>query len=163
MPNSSSRPIVDWIGEVNASRPSLPQGDLARGIAATSLALWFGIFMAHGPGEERPLSRYTCADHAWVMDRSKELTEVWCGTESVGNGQMKLAGSEGLLFRKALDLNVARPQDLVVIPGIGPGRATAIVNERSRGPFRSLQDLERVSGVGPRTRARMRGWVRVED
>ena len=163
MPNSSSRPIVDRIADVNASQPSLPQGDLARGIAATSLALWFGIFVAYGPGEARPLAGYTCANHAWVMDRSEELTAVWCETESARNGQVELAGSAGLLFRKPLDLNVAPAQDLVVIPGIGPARATAIVNERNRGPFGSLQDLERVQGVGARTRARMRGWVHVED
>lgn len=106
---------------------------------------------------------HTCADHAWLMDRSKELTSVWCANEPTRNGEMELAGAAGLLFRRPLDPNVAWAQDLAVIPGIGPARATAIVSAREERPFRSLRDLERARGVGAHTRARMRGWVHVEE
>ncbi|MFK7739992.1 MAG: ComEA family DNA-binding protein [Planctomycetota bacterium] len=49
-----------------------------------------------------------------------------------------------------IDLNRASVGELQALPGLGPRRAEAIVLERiRRGPFRRLQDLRRVAGVGP--------------
>jgi len=48
------------------------------------------------------------------------------------------------------------------LPGIGPAKARAIVADREgRGPFRRLEDLARVSGIGPATVSRIAGMVRV--
>ena len=163
MPSSSSRPILDAITDRNAPSLTRAADDLARGILATSLVLWFGIWLAYNPGELRPHSERGCEDPAWLMDRSEELTVVWCSTGSMAGQGTTLAGSAGLLFGRPIDLNVAEVQDLVVIPGIGPARAKAIIDERDGRPFHSLHDLERVQGIGARTRAKMRGWVRVGD
>ena len=55
------------------------------------------------------------------------------------------------------DVNSAPARHLLLLPGVGPVRAKAIVIDRERtGPFRSLEELERVRGVGPRTVARLR-------
>lgn len=43
------------------------------------------------------------------------------------------------------------PWVLRLLPGIGPVRAEAIVAERGQAPIRSLADLSRVPGIGPRT------------
>lgn len=52
------------------------------------------------------------------------------------------------------DLNDAPERHLRLLPGIGPVRARAIVEERVRGgPFVSVDDLERVRGIGPATTA----------
>ena len=49
-----------------------------------------------------------------------------------------------------VDINSADTATLEGLPGIGPSLARAIVNERERsGPFRGVDDLDRVSGVGP--------------
>lgn len=57
-----------------------------------------------------------------------------------------------------VDVNRAREADLRVLPGIGPGRARAIVEERTaHGPFRGLRDLVRVRGIGPATVAALEG------
>ncbi|MHC4938300.1 MAG: ComEA family DNA-binding protein [Planctomycetota bacterium] len=48
------------------------------------------------------------------------------------------------------DLNHAPAARIRLIPGIGPVRARAIVEERRRGRFRSHAELaERVPGIGP--------------
>jgi competence ComEA-like helix-hairpin-helix protein len=48
-----------------------------------------------------------------------------------------------------VDLNRATVEALVVLPGIGPARAEAIVWERRRrGDYASVRDLERVPGIG---------------
>jgi competence protein ComEA len=55
-----------------------------------------------------------------------------------------------------VDINAADEAELDRLPGIGPALARAIVSARqSSGPFRSLQDLERVPGLGSRTIRRL--------
>ncbi len=49
-------------------------------------------------------------------------------------------------------INVATETELQLLNGIGPALARRIVEDRSRrGPFRSADDLQRVSGIGPIT------------
>jgi competence protein ComEA len=59
-------------------------------------------------------------------------------------------------------LNSATPEQLATLPGIGPARAEAIVQSRVRsGPFRRIEDLQRVSGIGPQTVERLRNLVQL--
>ena len=59
--------------------------------------------------------------------------------------------------RAPLDLNGASEADLQALPGIGPQIARRIVAHRSEhGPFRSLEDLMAVRGIGPKTVERLR-------
>ena len=49
-----------------------------------------------------------------------------------------------------LDLNLASADQLDELPGVGPATAAAIVAHRERdGPFRSVDDLLDVRGIGP--------------
>ena len=66
-----------------------------------------------------------------------------------------------LLFGEPLDLNRASAESLEVLPGIGPARARAIVEEREGRSFRRVEDLGAVHGIGPRTIAGLKGWVSV--
>jgi len=59
-------------------------------------------------------------------------------------------------------LNTASARQLARLPGIGPARAKAIVEDRQRhGPYRRLDELTRVQGIGQATVERLRGLVRV--
>lgn len=61
-----------------------------------------------------------------------------------------------------LDINTASAEQLQLLPGIGPSRAAAIVEDRvSRGRFRTVEDLARVSGIGPVTVEGVRPYVRI--
>lgn len=56
-----------------------------------------------------------------------------------------------------LDLNTATAAQLQLLPGVGPAIAQRIVDDRdARGPYRTIRDLDRVKGVGPRTLERLR-------
>ncbi len=68
-------------------------------------------------------------------------------------------GAARLLWGLPLDLNREAAHDLEALPGIGPGRARAIVTGR---PYCSVADLDRVSGIGPGTLNRLRSRVAVE-
>jgi competence protein ComEA len=49
-----------------------------------------------------------------------------------------------------VDLNTATAAELDALPGVGPATAAKIVADRAaNGPFRSVDDLMRVSGIGP--------------
>ena len=51
-----------------------------------------------------------------------------------------------------LDVNTAGEGELRALPNIGPARSGAIVASReAAGPFATLDDLDRVHGIGPRT------------
>ena len=50
------------------------------------------------------------------------------------------------------DLNTANQSQLETISGIGPSKATAIINYRlENGPFANVTEVVNVSGVGPKT------------
>ena len=62
----------------------------------------------------------------------------------------------------AVDLNRASQAELESLPGIGPAKAEAILAyRRQHGPFRRIEDLQRVSGFGPATVNRLRPDLRV--
>jgi competence protein ComEA len=61
-----------------------------------------------------------------------------------------------------VDLNSAGVDQLETLPGIGPATARAIVDQRARnGPFRSVDDLLDVRGIGPAKLDAIRDLVRV--
>ena len=71
-------------------------------------------------------------------------------------------GAERLLFGGRLDPNQASREALMLLPGIGPARAGAITTERRKKPFGSLEDLDRVPGIGPGTIEKLRPWLELE-
>jgi competence protein ComEA len=63
-----------------------------------------------------------------------------------------------------IDLNRAETWLLDALPGIGPGRAQAIIDYRiQNGPFHRIEDLLNVEGIGESTLDKMRDFITVED
>lgn len=60
-----------------------------------------------------------------------------------------------------VDLNRAGTEALQTLPGIGPALAERIVSARKEHMFTSLDDLQRVRGVGPVTVDRIRSFATV--
>ena len=70
--------------------------------------------------------------------------------------------SSGVMAQEVAPINVntADAELLAELPGIGPSRAAAIIEEReTNGAFDSVEDLERVSGIGSATVDRMQDQV----
>jgi competence protein ComEA len=63
-----------------------------------------------------------------------------------------------------IDINRADPWLLEALPGIGEVLAQRIVDYRSEdGPFRTIEDLLKVSGIGQGTLDNIRNYVTVSD
>lgn len=64
----------------------------------------------------------------------------------------------------AVNINTATVDELDAVKGIGPSKAKAIVDYRSKnGQFKSLDDLKGVKGFGEKSIARLRGELTVSD
>jgi len=60
-----------------------------------------------------------------------------------------LAGGKALSPGERIDLNRAPVVELMRLPGIGEKKARAIVALRQRQPFRRVEDVLAVKGLGP--------------
>jgi competence protein ComEA len=60
-----------------------------------------------------------------------------------------------------LDINTATADDLQRLPGIGPTLAGRIIARRKDTPFKSVDDLRHVSGIGAKTLEKLRPFVTV--
>ena len=63
-----------------------------------------------------------------------------------------------------IDLNRAEPWLLEALPGIGESRAQDIVDYRNeKGPFRRIEDLLKVKGIGEGTFAKIKVYITVSE
>ncbi|MEW6660128.1 MAG: helix-hairpin-helix domain-containing protein [Thermodesulfobacteriota bacterium] len=76
----------------------------------------------------------------------------------------RMSGPQLLTLGLALDINQATAADLDALPGIGPALARRIIEYRqAHGPFKKIDDLEQVSGIGPKKLAQIKPYVFLED
>ena len=66
-------------------------------------------------------------------------------------------------LKDAIDVNHAPAEELQKLPGIGPRLAQRIVDARVKSPFKSVDHLRRVSGIGPKTLEKLRPFVTVGE
>lgn len=64
------------------------------------------------------------------------------------------SSSEGVV-----NVNTATAAQLSLLPGVGPSRAEAIIRARERRPFRNVNELARVRGIGRATIIQLRPYV----
>lgn len=62
-----------------------------------------------------------------------------------------------------ININAASAIELELLPGIGPTKAAAIVSYRKEnGPFKSISEIQNVSGIGPATYAQIKDQITVK-
>lgn len=79
-------------------------------------------------------------------------------------GQQSETKKPAELPHAAIDINQASAEDFEKLPGIGPELARRIVAYRDKhGPFRRVEDLLVIRGIGPRKWKTIRPYLRVRQ
>ena len=71
---------------------------------------------------------------------------------------------EGSIKKKIeiIDVNTAKKDELIILPNVGPVTAERIIRFREDfGVFKSIDDLTRVKGIGPKTLDKLRKYVTI--
>lgn len=90
------------------------------------------------------------------------LAVHWVRLSRWGTRPVEIVRQTSQELEYQLDINTATWVEWMQLDGIGDTLARRIVAEREQhGPFRSLDDLRRVKGIGPKTLEKLRPWIRV--
>ena len=93
---------------------------------------------------------------------SVNMARVLVDGEQIVIGAEPAVGGSASTGPPLVDLNSADPSIFETLPGVGPVLAARILEWRqANGPFRSVDELGEVSGIGDTTLARLRQLVRV--
>ncbi len=74
-----------------------------------------------------------------------------------------MSADKRLVLGQRLDLNTATESDLLLVPQMKPDIASAIVQERRKKPWTSVEELTALHGVGQKTAEHLRTYLEVSD
>jgi len=157
---------ADTLPSPAVSTPTLPE-------AAPASAL---PHPTPSPRPLKPAADETVESHFWLT-RSDQvifgllsfvaivlLCVYWVRLSNWGTRTVEIERLPARQYEFHIDANSATWVEWGQIEGIGDGLARRIVEDREQnGPFRSVDDLARVKGIGPKTLEHLRPWVRVND
>lgn len=176
--DEAARVLRDWADgwsrlarEEAAAEPGegRAQGEGGKLVVALLLATLLGTRAL--PGRSEPAAACAALEGAGAAAASAGAPSdglgdvaVVCRAEFEGAApEHALTGMARLLDGGRIDPNEATQALLENLPGIGPGRARAVLEARERRPFDSVRDVERVPGIGPRTREKLEPFLRVDS
>jgi comEA protein len=79
-------------------------------------------------------------------------------SDSTKDGQLKPIAPAGA--GRKINVNKATAVELELLPDVGPALAKRILDHRAKnGPFKVLDDLDKVSGIGPKTLEKLKDRI----
>lgn len=138
--------------------------DLATLLVREGLARAHGLVRRAPDGQSHDEYRESLRDAELIAARKSEGTWRYTDWESLSN-ERRAQRRDELEERIALgtappdepvDVNKAPGEELTRIPGIGQVTAARMLDKR---PFRDIEDLRRVRGIGPKTLESIRPWI----
>lgn len=119
--------------------------------------------LAGGATEEADLERVNLAlkvqDEGMykIPKRGEELMDP---SSAVSSTAPSIASGQG---RQKVNINTADEAMLDTLPGIGPSKAKRIIEYREQnGPFKSIEEIKNVSGIGDKTFEQLKDLITVE-
>lgn len=132
------------------------------------LFLLFSFFLGLGVKYVRE-KRYE-PDQTWLKEKEEILQEFKERARTTGSESSEPAATnDGQLqamktsLIKKININSASESDFETLPKIGPVMAKRIVEDRRQnGPFRSIEELQRVKGIGSKTFEMIKEYITVQ-
>jgi competence protein ComEA len=72
-----------------------------------------------------------------------------------------LAVGAPLAAAERVNLNTATQEELVALPGVGPAKAKAIIDYRTAHPFKTVDEVKNVRGIGDHLYESLKGKITV--
>jgi len=72
------------------------------------------------------------------------------------------AAETGGASNAVVNINTATVSELAMLPGVGPSKAEAIVKYRAANPFKQVDQIMRVKGIGKKSFQSMKPYLTVE-
>lgn len=100
----------------------------------------------------------------WEDTGLPEVSSLASGVSAVSQTSDTASGAASSSEpQEKLDLNTATQEELDALPGIGPVKAEAILQYREEsGPFRTVEEIMEVKGIGEKTLEQLRPYITVE-
>jgi len=73
-----------------------------------------------------------------------------------------LAADTGSAANPVVNINTATAAELALLPGVGPSKAEAIVKYRAASPFKQVDQIMRVKGIGKKSFQSMKPYLTIE-
>lgn len=120
-----------------------------------SALLCIGLLVQEGRRYvNRPTSGELAAREA-SLEAFREGSRRYLATADSAEGALWALGLD-----RPIDINRADPEELQMLPGIGPVLAKKIIDYRDKnGYFSTVQDLIKVKGIGPKLLTRWEGFL----
>ncbi|WP_231687931.1 helix-hairpin-helix domain-containing protein [Bacillus sp. FJAT-27251] len=100
----------------------------------------------------------------FAMKVSDEMAVYIPGKGEGQEGSILPAGAIGAGEKEGkVNLNSASAAELETLPGIGPAKSSAIIEYReTAGPFKNIEDLKNISGIGDKTFEKLESMIIVK-
>ena len=97
----------------------------------------------------------------YIPKLGEELTEIMPELVQTAQGNRSSSGSTNNAGK--INLNKAEANELTQLPGVGPSKATAIIQHRTeQGTFQTIEDLKKVTGIGEKTFEQLKDLIDVK-
>jgi comEA protein len=84
-------------------------------------------------------------------------------SDSVFAASSTASTAQSSIKQQPININTAGAEELDALPGVGPAMAQQIVDYRhTHGPFKSLQDLRNIKGMGPKKLEKLQPMVTLQ-
>jgi competence protein ComEA len=111
-----------------------------------------------------PAARINDGERITIYSQSSQATRAVLTSTASGNINRTRAGTALPTVSYPININTASQQDIESLPNIGPAKASQIITYRQQnGPFKTINDIQNVPGIGPVTFEKLKDLITVDQ
>lgn len=126
-----------------------------------------GGLTSSGTTKNINLSKKVYDEMVIYVFKTSEITttaknEISCTTEVIEvNNCVNPSTTQSTTSNKKININTADKNELMNISGIGESKALAIIEYREKTPFKTIEDIKNISGIGDAVFAKIKDLITV--